>query len=461
MRTAISALFALAGIALFAPATALAEDPATPLAPDEGDSFRVPAANLSFQASTPIPLDALEFYVATDDATDPGDGVLLAQNQVDHFVDDPLNPATSFQKSPESNEDWLRTPGTYYWQTVYHDCNQASDPGCTVEGPIRSFTITPLPPPTPLAPDPGQSFTARVGRITFRASASTDPSAIQFYVSPDTTTDGHGILSGVDPIVGVPTSADPSVYQARTSDDDTWPDVPGTYHWQAVYRDNRQLTNDGFIVGPIRSLVVSPLPPPTMTGPDEGAVIPFGGQMAFTIHDQSYRAGDTQLYLEFVAGDDSLDPDGTFADTNNPLRVPPQATGGSNYQYVFTQTDEPGTYYWMAERFDCSAEPDCYVTGPVRSFTVSEKPPPPAPPKTFLDKHPPKRTHAHNVTFTFHSDVKGAKFQCFYAKQGWTRCSSPQRFHGLPAGKYRFQVRAIFQGKVDPTPAKWRFRVVR
>jgi hypothetical protein len=459
MRTAVSALLALAGIALFAPATALAEDPATLLAPDNGQEFQVPANNISFQASTSIGLDALEFYVASSDQVD-ADGVLRPQDQVDHFVDDPPGASTTFEKSPESGEQWLKTPGTYYWQAVYHDCNQ--DPGtCVVESQIRSFTITPLPPPTPLAPDPGQSFTARVARITFRASADTDASAIQFYVSPTTDTDSHGILSGVDPIQGTPTSADPSIYQGRTDDEDTWPDVPGTYHWQAVYHDCRQITNDCFIVGPIRSLVVSPLPPPTISGPDDGAVIPFGGQMAFTIHDQSYRVGDTQLYMEFVAGDDSLDPDGTFADANNPLRVPPQATGGNDYQYVFTQTDEPGTYYWMAERFDCSAEPDCYVTGPVRSFTVSEKPPPPAPPKTFIDKHPPKRTHSHNVTFRFRSNMKGAKFQCFYARQGWTPCRSPQRFKGLPAGRYRFQVRAIFQGKVDPTPAVWRFRVVR
>ena len=100
MRTAISALLALAAVALIAPATALAvEDPATPLAPHEGDSFRVPATNLSFQASTAIPLDALEFFIATDDETGP-DEVLLAQNQVDHFVDDPLNPGTTFQKRP-------------------------------------------------------------------------------------------------------------------------------------------------------------------------------------------------------------------------------------------------------------------------------------------------------------------------------------------------------------------------
>ena len=42
---------------------------------------------------------------------------------------------------------------------------------------------------------------------------------------------------------------------------------------------------------------------------------------------------------------------------------PPQLlpAGGNIYEYRFTTpfSQLQGTYYWIAERFDCYAEPDC------------------------------------------------------------------------------------------------------
>jgi predicted phage tail protein len=111
--------------------------------------------------------------------------------------------------------------------------------------------------------------------------------------------------------------------------------------------------------------------------------------------------------------------------------------------------------------------------------------PPPTPtplpitakPETTLGKGPKgavKTTAAKaTVKFTFSSTAAGATFQCALtkgkkAKKGklrfanpkYTGCKSPKSYKVGP-GSYRFQVRAVSAGGVDPSPAKRSFRVVR
>lgn len=68
------------------------------------------------------------------------------------------------------------------------------------------------------------------------------------------------------------------------------------------------------------------------------------------------------------------------------------------------------------------------------------------------------------VYATFHGIWRGANpgtFQCavFYWT-GWQPCSSAKTYQGLPSGSSTaFLVRAIEQGRVDPTPAWWLFTV--
>ena len=99
------------------------------------------------------------------------------------------------------------------------------------------------------------------------------------------------------------------------------------------------------------------------------------------------------------------------------------------------------------------------TNGEIRSFNVA---PPDAsqPPNTVFTHHPARRTHKRRVRFGFSSTTPGASFQCFYTG-GWSTCRSPQRFRRLKPGRYRFKVRAVANGKRDPTPAAWLFRVVR
>jgi hypothetical protein len=310
--------------------------------------------------------------------------------------------------------------------------------------------------PIPLAPDDDATFTARVDVPAFQASTALipAPTRIDFYVSRNADV----LSNSIDSLWAGTDASAPPVYGAGPDSDAGWPREPGTYYWQALYHNCARADPNCF--SPIRSFTIEPLAPPTQTSPEDGAVIPFGTDATFTVQDvPSYDRDGTRIYIEFSKGTD-LSPDGTFA--NRYLLAQPSSVGGGVYAHQATEpiTDRPGTYYWMVERLDCSAEPDCDVTnGEIRSFTVT---PPVAsrPPNTVFTHHPARRTRKRRVRFGFSSTTPGASFQCFYTG-GWSTCRSPQKFRRLKPGRYRFKVRAVANGKRDPTPASWLFRVVR
>jgi hypothetical protein len=323
---------------------------------------------------------------------------------------------------------------------------------------VPAVLAAPDPSPIPVAPVDGAVFTARADQITFQASTAVteSPSRIDFYVSKVNETDSDGVLSSpIDSFYAGPNADDPPVYEAGPGSDASWPNKPNTYYWQAIYHNCEHNC-----VSTIRSFTINALPAPTQISPDEGATIPYGGQATFSVDDvPSYTRDGTRLYIEFSKGTD-LSSDGTFADRY--LLAPPTAAAGSTYEYELRPpfSNDPGTYYWMVERFDCFAEADCDVTnGQIRSFTVA---PPVAgsAPNTIFTHHPRRRTHRRRVRFAFSSSIPGASFRCFYTG-GWSPCRSPQRFRHLKPGRYRFKVRAVANGKRDPTPASWLFRVVR
>jgi hypothetical protein len=317
----------------------------------------------------------------------------------------------------------------------------------------------PSPSPSPVAPVDGAVFTARADQITFQASTADSPSPdrIDFYISKVNETGSDGELSSpIDTFFAGPSADVPPVYEAGPGSDANWPNKPGTYYWQAVYHN----CGHPNCFSATRSLTINPLPPPTQISPADGATIPYGGQTTFSVQDvPSYTQDGTRLYIEFSKGTD-LSPDGTFADRY--LLALPSSAAGSTYEYQLRPpfSNDPGTYYWMVERFDCSAEADCDVTnGQIRSFTVAA-PVAGRAPNTVFTHHPARRTHRRRVRFAFTSSIPGASFQCFYTG-GWSPCRSPQRFRHLKPGRYRFKVRAVANGKRDPTPASWLFRVVR
>lgn len=90
--------------------------------------------------------------------------------------------------------------------------------------------------------------------------------------------------------------------------------------------------------------------------------------------------------------------------------------------------------------------------------------PPPSAPDTVLGSHPAKKIKTTKnkvkVKFTFSSPTAGATFQCKLDKAAYAPCTSPKRYK-VKAGKHKFSVAAVKAGVTDPTPATFKFKVVR
>jgi hypothetical protein len=83
-------------------------------------------------------------------------------------------------------------------------------------------------------------------------------------------------------------------------------------------------------------------------------------------------------------------------------------------------------------------------------------------PQTTLRGKPPKRTADRTPTFRFAADETGVRFQCKLDRKPFRGCRSPFTTKRLSLGAHSFRVRAVdSDGKADPTPALWRFRVIR
>jgi hypothetical protein len=84
-----------------------------------------------------------------------------------------------------------------------------------------------------------------------------------------------------------------------------------------------------------------------------------------------------------------------------------------------------------------------------------------AAPNTSIGKEPPKRTRKRRARFTFSATQANARFECKLDRRPFRSCASPFRIKVRP-GRHSFQVRAVSAaGKADPTPAAYRWRVLR
>lgn len=83
------------------------------------------------------------------------------------------------------------------------------------------------------------------------------------------------------------------------------------------------------------------------------------------------------------------------------------------------------------------------------------------PPETTITKRPKPRTPSNRVTFAFRSSKPASRFACRLDGARFKPCRSPKTYRDLKPEAHLFEVRAIDrQGRTDPTPAKWAFRVV-
>lgn len=83
-------------------------------------------------------------------------------------------------------------------------------------------------------------------------------------------------------------------------------------------------------------------------------------------------------------------------------------------------------------------------------------------PRTRLSRVPRRRTRDRTPTFRFSADERGVSYRCRVDKRRFRLCASPRTLRRLRYGRHRFEVVAIDSaGNADPSPARFKFRVVR
>jgi hypothetical protein len=125
-----------------------------------------------------------------------------------------------------------------------------------------------------------------------------------------------------------------------------------------------------------------------------------------------------------------------------------------------------GLHSFQVRAVDAAANVDPSPAGYSFSVVAPLAPPPPPPlarvaPQTLLSAKPGAKTRDRTPTFRFRSDVAGARFQCALDRGRFKPCRSPFTTTPLSFGAHVFKVRAAAAGLTDPSPARFRFKVVR
>ena len=163
-----------------------------------------------------------------------------------------------------------------------------------------------------------------------------------------------------------------------------------------------------------------------------------------------------------------MTPDGesTFLGGFPPKFFPRQIAAGPD-NTLWVTMEIPGETYEVARI--SGLEPPVKPSGDGK--------PPATAPETTIDKGPKKRVTIKGrarrawAKFRFSSTTRGATFECALTKKPpkkgvpmpkpeFRACKSPGKLR-LKPGRYRFSVRAVSGGLVDPTPASRGFRIVR
>lgn len=139
------------------------------------------------------------------------------------------------------------------------------------------------------------------------------------------------------------------------------------------------------------------------------------------------------------------------------------------HQAVGSPTINAGATDGYSGAFDIDG--DARVLGPAVDIGYDEFVPPASPPvappadttapNTAIKKKPRKRTTSRRAKFTFGSNEAGSTFRCKLDRGSYRRCDTSFR-KSVRRGKHVLRVVAVdAAGNIDPTPAVWRWRVIR
>lgn len=236
-------------------------------------------------------------------------------------------------------------------------------------------------PPTVLGPADGASAAAG-SAVTFQVQTGAGDAYLWVRVSRSPNpAEPCGTIGDDVASVALTATSDPSVYAGtpRMFDNyDFWLNRAGTYYWQA-YRISYAGGADGCIEAPVRALHVTGVRPieigPQPLAPADGATLPTG-PVTFRTSALAADRGD-YLWMHVSRSSQVTEAGGligldaeieAFAQTADP------SVWSASPRYLDSSTfwmNQPGRYYWQPYRISSFGDPDGFVEGPVRSFTLT------------------------------------------------------------------------------------------
>ena len=243
--------------------------------------------------------------------------------------------------------------------------------------------------PDSLAPSPGANVSAG-SPVTFQVRSAAGDTGMWVHVSKSSQVDGTGVLDGdADSVALHATGGAPDVFEGTAPVGPlytSWLNRAGLYYWQP-YRIDSGEDPDGYVEGPIRELSVTGTRPveigPQPVDPADGAVLPTGSRLSFRA--STLLGGSDQYLWVHVSRSGQRDSTGRIGDDVEIEGLRPSADpnvwfGDPAY---FTHStfwmNVPGTYFWQPYRISSFGDPDGYVEGPTRTFTLTGTPAPTTP----------------------------------------------------------------------------------
>ncbi len=195
------------------------------------------------------------------------------------------------------------------------------------------------------------------------------------------------------------------------------------------------------------SVDVSPPAVPTLSSTDPGS--PADNNSPKVIG--SAEAGSTVKLFTTAGCTGNATATGTAAELANP-GITATVADRSTTEFVATATDASNNVS------ACSA--------PITYTELSPEPEPQPsgdsdPPETTLKKSPKKRSDDRTPTFKFAADEPGSTYECKLDKKPFDACEKKETLRAKP-GKHTLFVQATdVSGNVDPTPLRFKFKVIR
>jgi plastocyanin len=321
---------------------------------------------------------------------------------------------------------------------------------CTVH-PSMTGTVT-VTSSGPGAPIVSTSAATSVSDTTATLKGSVDPNGLATeYFFKYGTTAGYGSETGKTSVpAGTPVTASTGV---------TGLSAATTYHFR-LFAENTSGTTEG------GDLTFTTTGPPLATTTAATPVSNTGATLRGTVNPRGhattyfFKYGETTSY-----GQETSVASAGSGTSSTPVSAP--LTGLSpetTYHFLLVANNSSGTDEGDDQMLTTTPTPAdsvvLAVTPPAVSLAKVD-PPPTVAPNTTITLKPKAKTMDRTPTFKFKSSIAGAVYECKLDGKGLKPCRSPLITKPLSYARHTLKVAAIVGGLKDPSPATYRFKVIR